>query len=132
LEVKVDRKRVIPSVAGERFRDERSGHKLVGTVRNNELQVDLALPDGRKFDLLALPMDRPFIHKLAYSIGTNVKQEFYTQSVDLQMDVFTWVNSNLRMRFFEWYLDAIRQPSLPGQDVLSDNGRNLSSVLYSI
>ncbi len=28
--------------------------------------------------------------------------------------------------------DAIREPSLPGQDVLSDNGRNLSSVLYAI
>jgi predicted ATPase len=26
----------------------------------------------------------------------------------------------------------MRQPSLPGQDVLSDNGRNLSSVLYAI
>ena len=37
-----------------------------------------------------------------------------------------------RMRFFDWSLDAIRQPSLPGQDVLSDNGRNLSSVLYAI
>jgi predicted ATPase len=36
------------------------------------------------------------------------------------------------MRFFDWALDALRQPSTPGQDVLSDNGRNLSSVLYAI
>ena len=36
------------------------------------------------------------------------------------------------MRFFDWSLDAIRQPSLPGQDVLGDNGRNLSSVLHAI
>ena len=36
------------------------------------------------------------------------------------------------MRFFDWSLDAIRQPSCPGQDVLSDNGRNLSSVLHAI
>jgi predicted ATPase len=35
-------------------------------------------------------------------------------------------------RFFDWSLDAMRQPSMPGQDVLSDNGRNLSSVLLAI
>ena len=35
-------------------------------------------------------------------------------------------------RFFDWSLDALRQPCLPGQDMLSDNGRNLSSVLYAI
>ncbi len=35
-------------------------------------------------------------------------------------------------RFFDWSLDALRQPCLPGQDTLSDNGRNLSSVLYAI
>ena len=35
-------------------------------------------------------------------------------------------------RFFDWSLDALRQPSLPGQDILSDNGRNLSSVLHAI
>jgi predicted ATPase len=36
------------------------------------------------------------------------------------------------IRFFDWSLDALRQPSMPGQDVLSDNGRNLSSVLHAI
>jgi predicted ATPase len=36
------------------------------------------------------------------------------------------------MRFFDWSPDAMRQSSSPGQDVLSDNGRNLSSVLYAI
>jgi predicted ATPase len=35
-------------------------------------------------------------------------------------------------RFFDWSLDALRQPCLPGQDILSDNGRNLSSVLHAI
>jgi predicted ATPase len=35
-------------------------------------------------------------------------------------------------RFFDWSLDALRQPSLPGQDVLGDNGRNVSSVLLGI
>jgi predicted ATPase len=44
-------------------------------------------------------------------------------------DVLTIFRSN---RFFDWSLDALRQPSMPGQEVLSDNGRNLSSVLLSI
>jgi predicted ATPase len=35
-------------------------------------------------------------------------------------------------RFFDWSLDALRQPCLPDQDILSDNGRNLSSVLHAI
>ena len=35
-------------------------------------------------------------------------------------------------RFFEWSLDVLRQPCLAGQEILSDNGRNLSSVLYAI
>jgi predicted ATPase len=35
-------------------------------------------------------------------------------------------------RFFDWSLDALRQPCLAGQDMLSDNGRNLSSVLDAI
>jgi predicted ATPase len=35
-------------------------------------------------------------------------------------------------RFFDFSLDALRQPSAPGQDVHSDNGRNLSSILQAI
>ena len=51
--------------------------------------------------------------------------DFY-QAYDESLEDYT------KMRFFDWSLDAIRQPSLPGQDVLSDNGRNLSSVLFAI
>jgi predicted ATPase len=36
------------------------------------------------------------------------------------------------MRFFDLSPDAMRIPSLPGQDVLGDRGENLSSVLQSI
>jgi predicted ATPase len=35
-------------------------------------------------------------------------------------------------RFFDFSLDALRQSSTPGQSVLSDNGRNLSSVLHTM
>jgi predicted ATPase len=64
IEVKVDRKRAIPLVAGERIRDEQSGDQLIGAVKNHELQVHLASPDGRRSEVLASPMDRPFIHHL--------------------------------------------------------------------
>lgn len=36
------------------------------------------------------------------------------------------------MRFFEFDPDAMRIPSIPGQDVLGDRGENLSSVLQAI
>ncbi|MSP13761.1 MAG: ATPase [Chloroflexi bacterium] len=36
------------------------------------------------------------------------------------------------MRFLDLDPDAMREPSLPGQDVLGDQGENLSSVLYDI
>ena len=131
IEVKVDRKRAIPLVAGEHFRDERSGDQLVGMVRNHELQVHLVSPDSRRSKVLALPIDRPFIHHLP-SIGTNLKQDYYTLNISLNLYIFILIKSILGMRFFDWSLDALRQPSLPGQEVLADNGRNLSSVLYSI
>ncbi len=52
--------------------------------------------------------------------------------IENQLD-FVHRMSDLRsMRFFDWSLDALRQPSMPGQEVLSDNGRNLSSVLLAI
>ena len=36
------------------------------------------------------------------------------------------------MRFLDLAPDAMRMPSLPGQDILGDRGENLSSVLQSI
>ena len=55
---------------------------------------------------------------------------------DLLLDFYQDHNDDLQIfqseRFFDWLVDAIRQPSIPGQYVLSDNGRNLSSVLYAI
>ncbi|MBE2232911.1 MAG: AAA family ATPase [Anaerolinea sp.] len=36
------------------------------------------------------------------------------------------------MRFLDFNLDAIRQPSFPGQNTLGDRGENLSSVLQAI
>jgi predicted ATPase len=51
---------------------------------------------------------------------------------DIGQTIANNINTYSSMRFFDWSLDAIRQPSVAGQDVLSDNGRNLSSVLYAI
>jgi predicted ATPase len=132
LQSSVGSDRAIPSVADEDFWDGRTNDRLTGAVKNHELQVHLVSSEGQKYDVLGASANRPFLHRLAYSIGTNVRREFYTQSVGLQMDINVWCHRLTRMRFFDWSLDAIRQPSLPGQDVLSDNGRNLSSVLYAI
>ena len=116
-------------MAHEYFFDGRSHDHLAGDAQHNLIQVHLVTSQGQRYDVLGVPADRPFIHGLASSIGTNVRREFYTESVNLQLRIYYWINEMRRMRFFDWSLDAIRQPSLPGQDVLSDNGRNLSSVL---
>ena len=58
----------------------------------------------------------------------NLAAHFLELSQDLDEPLTTYRSC----RFFDWSLDALRQPSLSGQDVLSDNGRNLSSVLHAI
>jgi predicted ATPase len=132
LEARIGNHRAIPSVAEERFWDGHSRDQLVGAVKNHELQVYQILADGREFPVVPSPVDRPFVHRLAHSIGTSVKSEFYTQNVNTQIHLHEWCTKLARTRFFDWSIDAIRQPSHPGQDALSDNGRNLSSVLYAI
>jgi predicted ATPase len=47
-------------------------------------------------------------------------------------DYYESLSTYRSCRFFDWSLDALRQPCLPGQDMLGDNGRNLSSVLHAI
>jgi hypothetical protein len=119
-------------VDDELFWDHHTGDRLEGKTTNNELNVDLIVAEGQRFDALDTPADRPFVHRLAYSFGTDVRPQFYADRMNLLVDINSWCNKLNRMRFFDWSVDAIRQPALPGQDVLSDNGRNLSSVLYAI
>ena len=78
------------------------------------------------------PLERPFVHRLVHSTGDNVPIKSYADNINLQFNLYQWCRNLARTRFFDWSIDAIRQPSYTGQDVLSDNGRNLSSVLYAI
>jgi len=52
--------------------------------------------------------------------------------LEVSQDLYDALSIYKSNRFFDWSLDALRQPSLRGQNVLGDNGRNLSSVLFAI
>src|SRR5579883_934398 len=131
IEVELDRKPVTPVVVSERFGDERSNPDLVGTLQDGELRVHGVSHDGQEYDVLRGTADHPFIYTIANPFGKNVNLRSFDNSLNIYTNANLWCNRIRRMRFFDWLLDAIRQPSFPGQDVLSDNGRNLSSVLQA-
>jgi predicted ATPase len=53
-------------------------------------------------------------------------------SFDVRLRVGDVLGSLASMRFLDLAPDAMRIPSMPGQDILGDRGENLSSVLQSI
>ncbi len=157
IEVGVDRVRATSKVLGEHmgfiadseYFDARS-------ARNHKLDVkvkqfpDLQVFDDPKYDetiksvllerfkdstnLYTVPEGYPFM--AVASSGTELfpwwsKREENGFFVDRQ-EIHRRSHQFASCRFFDWSLDAIRQPSPPGQVVLSDNGRNLSSVLQAI
>ena len=132
IEIKIDHKRLIPLVARERFRDKRAGDELVGTAKKDQLDVNYISSDGTRYDVRDQPTDRPFIYPFSNPLGDIAVRQLSSESMNVRIISNIYVNSTTRMRFFDWSLEAIRQPSFPGQDVLSDNGRNLSSVLQAI
>ena len=134
IKIEFDHERIIPLMACERFEDDRPDYRLEGTIINNEFQTQLVSSDGAIDDVITLSRNRPFLFTIGNSLGTNarVREELYTVFANMQLQIYMFLNKTSRMRFFDWSLDALRQPSTPGQVVLSDNGRNLSSVLYAI
>jgi hypothetical protein len=132
IEINIDRKRAMPLVAFERFRSEQSGDELVGKATKDVLALHHLSQEGLDRKIRDFPGDRPFIYRIA-----NPAEDGPAVSVPWEY-VRTHTTSTIisdrlhRMRFFDWALEAIRQPSPAGQDVLSDNGRNLSSVLQVI
>jgi predicted ATPase len=132
IEIKIDHKRAIPLVARERFRDKRAGDELVGTARKDQLDIDYISSYGTKYGVRAQSADRPFICPFSNPLGDYAMRQSSSESMNARIISNMYVSSMTRMRFFDWSLEAIRQPSFPGQDVLSDNGRNLSSVLQAI
>jgi predicted ATPase len=65
-------------------------------------------------------------------IGESESNELSSVLFQLSQDFHESLMDYRSCRFFDWSLDALRQPCLPGQDILSDNGRNLSAVLHAI
>jgi predicted ATPase len=134
VKIEFDRDQIIPLMACERFQDDKPDYGVEGTIINNEFRTQLVSSDGVIDEVVALRRNRPFVYTLVYSLGENVSVRSKLQSTltNIQSRLHIFINQISRMRFFDWSLDALRQPSMPGQDVLSDNGRNLSSVLYAI
>ncbi len=133
IEIGIDRKRVIPMVAFERLRNKQSGDEFVGKATKGELELHYLSSEGLDQKLRDLPGNRPFLYR--HGDPTGIAPPIKLRSINMlkifQESIYT---SDIlpSMRFFDWDLDAIRQPAPAGQDVLSDNGRNLSSVLQAI
>ncbi|MFV9507407.1 MAG: AAA family ATPase [Oscillochloridaceae bacterium umkhey_bin13] len=68
---------------------------------------------------------RPVLAQLAESSNPSVNQQIRHIAQALLAELAS-------MRFLDLSPDAMRQPSLPGQLTLGDQGQNLSSVLYAI
>jgi predicted ATPase len=133
IEVKVDPKRAISLVARERLWDREADHGWAGAAKKDRLNIHGIWSDGTKYDVPDQPTDRPFIYPISVHIWNFAMKPHSPEISDvLRITSSIYTNSIARMRFFDWSLEAIRQPSFPGQDVLSDNGRNLSSVLQAI
>jgi hypothetical protein len=134
VKIEFDRDQIIPLMACERFQDDKPDYGVEGTIINNEFRTQLVSSDGVIDEVVALPRNRPFVYTLAHSLGENVsvRSELQSTLTNIQSRLHIFINQISRMRFFDWSLDALRQPSMPGQDMLSDNGRNLSSVLLAI
>ncbi len=132
VEVKLDRKRAIPLVANERFRDQKAEEQLVGTATNGQLDVDAISSDGTSLGVRGQPRDRPFIYPFSYPFAADPKLPTPTYNLTQRTIANLFLQSVSRMRFFDWSVDVLRQPSPTGQEVLSDDGRNLSSVLQAV
>lgn len=132
IEMEIDRKRATAVVAFERFRNEHSGDELVGRAMKGVLVLHHRSPGGGDTTILELPCDRPFLFRIANPAGGGPALSVPWDDLET-LNASCHISDRLhQIRFFDWALDAIRQPSPAGQDVLSDNGRNLSSVLQVI
>ena len=132
IEIKIDRKQAIPLVVSERFRDQKAGEELVGTATDGQIDVNALAPDGTSFDVRSQPRDRPFIYSFVFPAADDPMRPTPDYGLSRRLITHFYLQSVSRMRFFDWAVDVMRQPSPIGQDVLSDDGRHLSSVLQAI
>jgi predicted ATPase len=132
IEVETDPKRTVALVRREHFQLDQLDDHLEGKSANGALAVELVGSDGSRTEVVSLPRNKPFISDVTSLVGPRTGQVGKGDPTLVQLAVASFTTLMRDMRFFDWSVDAIRQPSFPGQDSLSDNGRNLSSVLYAI
>jgi predicted ATPase len=143
IEVGVDRVRAVSKVLGERLGYVGDDDYLESIPNKNHrmqarMKIALNSEDREQFQDLAInysiPEDDPFIAAASSGIDSfpwwsgSDDENFFMDRQIINKDCHLFASC----RFFDWSLEAIRQPSSPGQVVLSDNGRNLSSVLQAI
>lgn len=89
----------------------------------------------RTVPFLGQMFNEPRNSPLGSTISTNrdeIDIHWYDLFDQLCQDYYNALTIYRSARFFDWSLDALRQPSIQGQELLSDDGRNLSSVLCAI
>jgi predicted ATPase len=157
IEVGIDKVRVISKVIGEHlvfnidneYFDVRStkNHKLNVKVKRFPDREELIHPEVDEsirsaffeefkdsVNLYTIPQDCPFMAVVSSGIESfpfwseREEDDFFMDRQNFNHHTHQFSSC----RFFDWSLDAMRRPSPPGQVVLSDNGRNLSSVLQAI
>jgi predicted ATPase len=141
IEVAIDRSKNTGRVAAEELTSSLSGTCFeakstkggLSSIRFNAMWPRVPR-DGYSFSESTIPNNYSFLSNIYNPLRflESMENKTYDWFFHGSRDYNEWIKLGKSMRFFEWALDAIRQPSLPGQDVLSDNGRNLSSVLQAI
>jgi len=162
IEVEIEKGKSEPRVVSEKFGvpDEYDRFESTGSKKNGDMKVKFyniseSIEDVKSTlaSLYGTPPSSSEIQRTHSShVCLSLKKDFpFLASVASESNFFTFWDEKASgvllcerhsildeiatyrfMRFFDWSLDAMRQPTLAGQDVLTDNGRNLSSVLYAI
>jgi predicted ATPase len=137
IEINVDRKHPAPRIRNERLARDAAHDLFVGKVKDTErLQVTIHSDNGDRpsaNDPIVHPRSVPFLSRYSRATERNGLLNPQARGRDAVRDASHRPNLDefSSMRFYDWSPEAMRQPSSPGQDVLSDNGRNLSSVLQA-
>jgi predicted ATPase len=141
IEINVIKKTGYPKILSESLC--LSGNRVLFSSRAKNNQFNHVMIETN-LGSLVFPRSVPFLGQMAieltnFPVGSTCWTADDSQLGDLQMYFHDFVQECYeamliyrKNRFFDWSLDAMRQPSLPGQDMLGDNGRNLSSVLHAI
>ncbi|MEK6258072.1 MAG: AAA family ATPase [Planctomycetota bacterium] len=101
-------------------------------------EVDPVKQNGREFRFIRLPRggtNRKMGKKLQFSASQPILTQILESSetpVGVRRSAQLVQTALQSMRFLDLAPDAMRLPSLPGQDILGDRGENLSSVLLAI